>query len=686
MAAGNMYNGAEWPEAAKGCPDSPWSEYYRPLWSEDRVSGIEQATRADGQDALSYAWGGALSYMLCDGTRVVPAMWGIRWWTYEDDIGRILPEWDPKTRPNLETHKYIDIQNFRQTALDSNGKSGSWVTFRLWVADTGYKYDEPDEENTTFYYFLDHTLDNGSLLVAEYVEYRAKTHKQAIYFHNSHLFEESPDYDPDRTDKRTWTTEAGWSFSGAPAGTAPQGGSTFSEADRTRHADLKASVEPIPSNPESIRVWDGHVPGRKGNAVRLESVKAYNHSAMHEIANKARVAVPRVVAGSSEMAAGRATANINEQITIALSKAGYSNIQIGWYLQGGVSVPIGGHLGERREFGQYYGDDYPQRGDPVPFIPPEKVSAGSSETTGRGGGTAAIRAGGGSRGTGGSGGATVPTPTMTRIAVRTPYGYVAPADHNHTGDRAEIVQSYKAFLNGQMADKIERFQFPVTPNNISYSGLGSRWIEVPRKGYFPIVEWADWVLMKVQFDFLLAHEMDGLFNDVSEYIEQLRRMAQRPQPVSVYGLDQLFKLQIKRAQITGKAMQFVIADFSVKSVARTINHGDKEITSAQCSMTLQEITIEEMEIINMSIPPLAASAIPPGDDEDDPGPGKLSCSEGWEPLYDLEGCIPAIADGQQSSTPPVSSGGSRGTPQARYGTPDSRSTVATGRISSGPGR
>ena len=140
--------------------------------------------------------------------------------------------------------------------------------------------------------------------------------------------------------------------------------------------------------------------------------------------------------------------------------------------------------------------------------------------------------------------------------------------------------------------------------------------------------------MKVSFDFLVAHNTldgqpgqgDGLFHDVSEDLDQLRRMAQRPYPVSVFGMDQLFSLQMKRAQSTGRAMQFVIANFTVKSARRTVGEGDKEIAAAQCSMTLQEIPIEEMKVGGMSMPPLTGTPIPrkPGDGDTSSSPALIS--------------------------------------------------------------
>ena len=66
-------------------------------------------------------------------------------------------------------------------------------------------------------------------------------------------------------------------------------------------------------------------------------------------------------------------------------------------------------------------------------------------------------------------------------------------------------------------------------------------------------------------------------------------------------------------------MQFVIANFSVKSARRTVNEGDKEITAAQCSMTLQEIPIEMMKVVEMGMPILTGPTVPaPNSDEEVP--------------------------------------------------------------------
>ena len=254
---------------------------------------------------------------------------------------------------------------------------------------------------------------------------------------------------------------------------------------------------------------------------------------------------------------------MKQHISIHLEKAGYSVDQIEWYFNPNVN-PLGVTLGI--DSTEKTGDAGGNSGEQPPKLTP-------------------------------------PTPAVTRLVVRAPVGYTKPAG------RGDDLRPHMAQVGSYLSEP-DRYYFRQIPNQVSYQGLGSRWVEIPRKGDFPIVEWSDWALMKVQFDFLVAHDMDGLFADVSTDIDQLRRMAQRPLPVSVFGMDQLFSLQMKRAQSTGRAMQFVIADFTVKSARRTVLEGDKEITAAQCSMTLQEIPIEEMSIVEMGMPPMTGPAVP----------------------------------------------------------------------------
>lgn len=358
-------------------------------------------------------------------------------------------------------------------------------------------------------------------------------------------------------------------------GYAPQGGfssgreMTGSEADREEGwTRTVPGTTPAAANEARLVFVQAQM-----ETNRWESDFSKQRAEMDAIANNTRGSVTSVPPGTRNQSTG----GIDGQIQDALLSAGYTQNQIDWYTSGGLTDPTRNGLWS----GSQADSASPPDGAQDHHISP-------------------------------------PTPAVTRLVVRAPIGYVQPSGEGDPSGKPEMTQVFMQFndSNFKLESKVDRFFFPVIPNTVSYSGLGSRWVEIPRKGDFPVVEFSDWALMKVQFEFLVTHEMDGLFADVHRQLNQLRRMAQRRNPVSIYGMDNLFHLQMKRAQNTHKALQFVIADFTIQSQRRTVNPGDKEITVAQCSITLQEMPIEEMNLVSMSIPPLADSSVPATPDVD----------------------------------------------------------------------
>lgn len=198
-------------------------------------------------------------------------------------------------------------------------------------------------------------------------------------------------------------------------------------------------------------------------------------------------------------------------------------------------------------------------------------------------------------------------------------------------DNAKLVQIYPQGYNASgyssrtlshALESIDEFIFPYTPNEIQYQGLGAKWVEVPRTGDLPLLEFSQWTLMKVSMEFVVANMEvtsgriypDGLKTSIYDQLEQLRTMAQRPFPVSIFGLDQLLRVSMKRAELTGKPLEFVIGDMSVSSLQRTIQGGNKEITSARVKMTLQEIPIEDSIIHHFRLPIVVPNITPPDGD------------------------------------------------------------------------
>jgi len=241
-----------------------------------------------------------------------------------------------------------------------------------------------------------------------------------------------------------------------------------------------------------------------------------------------------------------------------------------------------------------------------------------------------------------------------RIVVRAPFGYIQPTAQ--TEERPSLIQYYPLAENllpisspapstATQNYAIEKFVFPYIPNNIQYQGSGSEWVEIPRSGDFPIVEWSRWQLLKISMEFLIANNRiedqqsgrsvpDGIFFSVHEQIETLRRMSQRPYPISVLNLDHFFKIGLRRAQTTGKPLEFVISDFSFSATRRSRSSDvtqDSEITAATCRLTLQEIPIESTSVVKFDLPILAPKKTPKkGSPDKAPNP-----TDGPNPIYDL---------------------------------------------------
>lgn len=232
------------------------------------------------------------------------------------------------------------------------------------------------------------------------------------------------------------------------------------------------------------------------------------------------------------------------------------------------------------------------------------------------------------------------SPPASRVVVHAPFGYIVPP-RELTGPRGgppntqldnwarpQLLQKFPHdytfakytlhTLNPKIVND-EIFYFDYAPSNVSYQGLGAQWVEVPRSGDLPIVEFSSWALMKVSMDFLIANTLttprgdkhpDGLVTGVYEKIETLRRMAQRPYPISVFGLDQLLRISMRRAEMIGKPLEFVISDLNISSMRRTIEEGDKEITTAQVKLTLQEMPVEMIKSVQFGKPDIVVPYVP----------------------------------------------------------------------------
>jgi hypothetical protein len=220
---------------------------------------------------------------------------------------------------------------------------------------------------------------------------------------------------------------------------------------------------------------------------------------------------------------------------------------------------------------------------------------------------------------------TLPAPVI-KIVTRMPRGYAGRGAAASV--RPQMVQRYTrpATADVKAANLDDVFTFRYIPQGIKYSGLGSEWVEIPRAEDVPFVDWARWQLMKISFSFIIADDRteqggrivpDGLESSVDSQIEQLRRMAQRKNPVMLFNFDDMLSFQLRRgvANRTSPNMEFVINDLSITATRRTTDPTDgtpttpSQIAVAQVEITLTEIPVEVVGIV--ALPPIQSPFIPP---------------------------------------------------------------------------
>jgi len=195
------------------------------------------------------------------------------------------------------------------------------------------------------------------------------------------------------------------------------------------------------------------------------------------------------------------------------------------------------------------------------------------------------------------------TVTVTRSTFGGRSGYVSPGVSANSSSQPQIVQQYRVEGTGSPVTNRHIFQFK--PNQVSYSGMGSEWTEIPRTGNVPLVDWKSYKLLQVTFQFLVAPDDNGSLDDttdgkkitlsIDDKIRTLRKMAVTPYPVYVLGFDEILAQQMRFPFNAGRGVEFIIAEFNVTSLMRT---DSGEINRAQCDMTLREIPIDSVKLID----------------------------------------------------------------------------------------
>lgn len=188
-----------------------------------------------------------------------------------------------------------------------------------------------------------------------------------------------------------------------------------------------------------------------------------------------------------------------------------------------------------------------------------------------------------------------------------------------------MVQEYRSPLDGRQVRDI--FTFDFSPNNISYTNIGSQWTEIDRVANSPIVDFKNFKHMKINFEFVVSDTSGGissLYSSCEQQLFKLRKMAARPEFIRFINFDILFNkfLIYPQLLLNGNNTSFAIVDMSINSVQRTradSNTGySGEISRATVNMTVQEVATSGPDLIIM--PRIVAAPLNPGKpkEENDP--------------------------------------------------------------------
>ena len=170
--------------------------------------------------------------------------------------------------------------------------------------------------------------------------------------------------------------------------------------------------------------------------------------------------------------------------------------------------------------------------------------------------------------------------------------------------KAEMVQYYRT-SEGDYSLTPDRFQFRYYPNNVSYTDLGANWTEIDRVNNTPFVDFRNFKLMKISFEFVVG-DNTNLMTSCDDELKMLRQMASRPESVIFLGMDKMFTEQLIYPSWTGgSGIEFAIVDLTINSVQRVQQPPDAnsassprgEIARATCNLTIQELPLEGPNLI-----------------------------------------------------------------------------------------
>lgn len=152
---------------------------------------------------------------------------------------------------------------------------------------------------------------------------------------------------------------------------------------------------------------------------------------------------------------------------------------------------------------------------------------------------------------------------------------------------------------------IDTYVFNLRPNNVSYSNIGITWTEIDRVNNFPLVDYKNNKLMKINFEFVVEAHIVGvssLYESCEDRLKQLQRIANRPELVTFTNFDSLFSEAAVFNTLQANYREWAIVDMSISSIQRTPSGSDSEVGSisrATVNMTIQEVRLTRDQVIFM---------------------------------------------------------------------------------------
>jgi hypothetical protein len=152
---------------------------------------------------------------------------------------------------------------------------------------------------------------------------------------------------------------------------------------------------------------------------------------------------------------------------------------------------------------------------------------------------------------------------------------------------------------------LDTYIFNLRPNNVSYSNIGITWTEVDRVNNFPLVDYRNNKLMRISFEFVVEAQTTGvssLYESCEARLQQVQRMANRPELVVFTNFDSLFGEGVFNEASAATYREWAIFDMSINSIQRTpsgVNTSPGAISRATVSMTIQEVRLTPDQVIFM---------------------------------------------------------------------------------------